>query len=212
MRSDGEGVLYGQAPNYWEGLQRALDIKGSVPNHLAPNVELGLQLGDLTLREYAWLRRERLWGTASEVAAVVGQNSYIEFLNPLGSQQLCIIEKLQLFTSANAIINVWQDTSGYGATRTTRVAALDGRMILGATAGVNPTVVVNVGTTAAPGIPLVTMQSRSTSSSFTPVSDPLTAIIVPPGTRLACTVNAVNIGLLWEAQWRERDMTVSELL
>lgn len=203
------GTLFAQGAQYWERLQRALDIKGSVPNAVDWSVQGGVQMLDLTDPAYLFLSRTTRWLVMNEVAGVAAQNSLFELVNPAGSNK--IVQVLELFTNvtANSSVGVWIDAVTFpGTTIQTKVTWLDSRHgVTGLAAA--PAASPRMGNAAVALNPFAPT-TRAASTQFNDLYADRN-LILTPGNRMAVQVVTVNIGLWVQCFWQERDALPQEL-
>lgn len=86
-------------PIYAEGLQRALGIKGLMPNCVEPAAQMGVTMLDLTSAEFDWMRRTIRRRLAASLAGVAAQSGIVELTAQHGG--IAVIDQL-IFTAGAA--------------------------------------------------------------------------------------------------------------
>jgi len=97
--------------NWFEAAQRILNVQGAMPQGIATDLQLGVNLLDLDQPEYKFLRRTARFSRASEVVAGAS-NATFEFVNPAGSGLIMVADILIGQNGAAAVSYGWNMATG----------------------------------------------------------------------------------------------------
>lgn len=213
-------LLIGQ-PDLPEALMRSLGLKGTLPQFIEPELNVGITALDLSDAEFAWLRRNvRLqWGI--QLAAVAAQFSQAVLAPIAGAARtMCVVEKLIICNTTgvnqNYFVDLLPSALAFAAATLPR-SAMDDRAIPFNSLQPTPTFGW-VGATAAAA--LVTgaafAHAISVPASSIAVLDfgwvltARTVLNTPAPAYLIVANQAVNLPLTVSAVWRERTLLASE--
>ena len=199
-----------QVGRYSALLQRLFAIKGAAPSpQLSSEIMPTFPL-EVDRPEWKYLANERLcWGVGAQ-AAVAGERSHVQLVNPTQSSALMVIERLLIAPTGGTTVRIGhmdspmsgggvaQAASGFRDSRLARGSQVSsGQVWTGSDAAVLVTSQLhNVGFTGTPNPGFVMEHS----------------IVLTPGTGLGLACFTVNIPLSVNFAWRERKLEPDELL
>lgn len=93
-------------PSYLERFFRAFDVKGLLPEAFTPEVQLGVQIADLTDHQYGWLKREQGFMGGANVGTVAGTFGGVQIANPTGGTKLVYDAYLTVINTTAASIQL----------------------------------------------------------------------------------------------------------
>ena len=201
--------LLNRYPQMFERLFRALGIRGPLPDSIAWESQLGVQLLDLSRPEYSWLWRETRYVASLQQAASVGNNSVVIIANQ--GSQLVTIDRLRVSNrnAGSLLFGMNTDTATAGGALS-RVMGLDTRQDISTTAPPRPQVTL-FANAAVVALPATSPSWQINTGVDVDVFTPDFPCILRPGTTLWVQTQAVNTALDVSVWWRERAPSDSEL-
>lgn len=198
------GTFQDQQPDHGQLCFRALGMAGPLPQYLNPEMQLTVQIEDLTAPEYQWLRRTRRVTAGFSVPAVAGQRGYVQVdasvTSPTG---LVVLERVQLLQTTGATLNF---QVGLGSTpgplTQQTVSGMDDRAPLGTAIGR-----ALLGQNAAPVVPPQAQTLFAVSGVALDLPVPWIIAGSSVWSLICVTVNQTFTVVL---QWRERLRLLTE--
>lgn len=208
MSCGGDEKLQAYQPDYGGLLSRSIgaqqDISGNVLGALSPI----LQVDDLTLPEYRWLRRMQTFSTFGTVAALAGNVSGVQFFRRTTQGRAIAVVHNIIITNLNAAAASFQLGITFGVPNlgTLTVARMDDRQpALVAPGGISQFEAQTFQAAVAPAVfgPFVRLQP-STSMVLPNV------FMVGAGASLLMMTGAANLQFACSFDWRERSLIAQE--
>ena len=200
-------------PDHSEALNRALNMQGPVPSRVAPLIQAGINLVDLTDQQYAWPFRTGTYVAGEATPVNAARTPLTRLFNPLNSRKLVRVRQVRLsgqsaamavymnvIGPANALIPAILDT----AART--IQPRDGRIPGQLTGAPSASCTYTQGTTAGAIFSGDLVRLDATGNlSFDP------QVTLSPGSGLWVFGGTVNTLLYTTMLWDERTCVSSEL-
>jgi len=139
------GLLDQNQQAYASQVAKALQLQGSIPGKLDPRIQLGINVDDLSARQFWHLRRGTSWQNFRDVTAVVGQRGFVQVLGSVG--MIAKLEKVVVTNNAGGSLTFTYGLAAFeAAAGGGGVASCDDR----AWSAVSPATVVTFGAAVAP--------------------------------------------------------------
>lgn len=117
-------------PSFSERMMRALELKGLLPNILRPSMVPVVNVTDLTLGEYKWLSRERMYQGTLSAAAVAANNQMYELIfGAANNDTMAIVDSVRIFNreTTNQLWGIYIAPAIMGGANGNRISVQDGR-------------------------------------------------------------------------------------
>ena len=188
-------------------IQKITDIKGSPPARQLAS-EIVFQHPIFHGAENRYLESWDLFGLSTTSFQVIGQNSGVQFRNPVGSNVIAVFQKITMSAGASAI----GFTVEYQLGLNVDLNVLNVSVPMENRSRSSSTVIVssNSAGAIASGNNIFTAPSNPSTVLVEVIQDTLHEIVLPPGATLVLSGQTVNTAAFFSAWWRERFLEPAE--